>query len=50
VFSIFGSLFRTLWQFKWWWIPPVGLMVLLFVALIVFSNATGDSPFQYIIF
>ncbi len=42
--------FQTIWKFKWWWMPPAGLLIVLFVAMIAFSNITGDSPFQYIIF
>ncbi len=43
-------LFQTIWHFKWWWMPPVGLMIVLFSALIIFSDITDDSPFQYVIF
>ena len=43
-------LFQTIWQFKWWWMPPVGLMIVLFFVLILFSDITDDSPFQYVIF
>jgi hypothetical protein len=48
--SVIRSLFRTIWQFKWWWLPPVGIMIILFVLLLVFSDITGESPFEYLIF
>ena len=43
-------LFRTIWHFKWWRTPPVGVMIVLFVVLILFSDITDDSPVQYVIF
>jgi hypothetical protein len=44
------SLLQLVWQYKWWWIPPIGLMIVLFIVLLVFSDVTGDQPFDYIIF
>jgi hypothetical protein len=38
------------WQYKWWWIPPFGLMVLGFLLLVFFSDVTGDAPFRYVVF
>jgi hypothetical protein len=43
----FGSL---IWQLRLWWMVPVGLMVVFFGLLLVFADATGDSPFIYTLF
>ena len=45
-----SSVWRTLWELKMWWMIPMGLIALLFIVLVVFSDATGDSPFIYTIF
>jgi hypothetical protein len=44
------SLGSLLWQLKMWWMVPIGLMVVLFGLLLVFADASGDSPFIYTLF
>lgn len=44
------SLLELLWSYKWWWLIPMGLMLLVFVALLYLANATDDSPFIYTVF
>ena len=41
---------RLLCEYKWWWIVPLVVMVLLFGALVVLVDITGDSPFIYQLF
>ena len=43
----FGSL---IWQLKVWWMVPIGLMVVMFALLLIFADASGDSPFIYQLF
>ena len=44
------SLWQTVWGLKWWWLPPVTIMIIVFVVLVLYSNITGDAPFEYVIF
>ena len=44
------SLWQTIWDLKMWWMIPMGLIAVLFVLLVLFSNATGDAPFIYQLF
>jgi Family of unknown function (DUF5989) len=44
------SLGSLIWQLKVWWMVPMGVMMVLFVLLLVFADATGDSPFIYMLF
>jgi Family of unknown function (DUF5989) len=44
------SLGSLIWQLKIWWMVPIGLMVVLFALLLVFADASGDSPFIYTLF
>lgn len=44
------SLGSLVWQLKIWWMVPMGLMMVLFVLLLFFADATGDSPFIYTLF
>lgn len=41
---------QALWAYKWWWIAPLGIMLLLFILLVVTQNITADAPFQYTLF
>ena len=46
-----GSTFwRTVWDLKLWWMIPMGIMAVLFILVVVFSDATGDAPFIYTLF
>lgn len=45
-----NSLGSLIWQLKVWWMVPIGLMVMLFGLLLVFADASGDSPFIYTLF
>ena len=45
-----SELRALLWQLKWWWMIPMGLVVVLFVVLVLFSDTTGDAPFIYQLF
>ena len=38
------------WQMKWWWMVPMGIIGLLFALLVLFADAGGDAPFIYTIF
>lgn len=38
------------WQLKWWWMLPMGLIGLMFVALVLLSDTSGDAPFVYSLF
>ena len=44
------SLGSLIWQLKMWWMVPVSIMLVLFVLLLVFADASGDSPFIYMLF
>ena len=44
------SLGSLIWQLKLWWMVPVSLMVVLFALLLFFADASGDSPFIYMLF
>ena len=44
------SLGSLVWQLKIWWMVPMGVMMVLFVLLLIFADATGDSPFIYTLF
>lgn len=44
------SLSSLIWQLKVWWMVPIGLMVTLFALLLVFADASADSPFIYQLF
>ncbi len=41
---------RMLWEFKWWWMIPLGLMVGLFALIAISANITRDAPFMYTLF
>jgi len=45
-----NSLAALMWRMKWWWMVPMGVIAVLFVLLVLFSNASGDSPFTYALF
>lgn len=48
------SLFSELWSFmrvrKKWWLGPIVLVLVLFGALIVFTQGSAVAPFIYTIF
>ena len=44
------SLGSLIWQLKLWWMVPMGLMVVMFILLLIFADASGDSPFIYQLF
>ena len=45
-----STLWKTIWDLKIWWMLPMGLIAILFVLLVLFSDATGDAPFIYQLF
>jgi hypothetical protein len=45
-----STLWRTVWDLKMWWMVPMGVMAVLFVLLVLFSDITGDAPFIYTLF
>jgi hypothetical protein len=44
------SLGQLLWEFKWWWLTPLMLMVVMFGLLMYWANRTGQNPFNYALF
>jgi hypothetical protein len=52
--SGFASLLEELWAFmrvrKKWWLGPIVLMMVLFGALIVFTQGSALAPFVYTLF
>jgi hypothetical protein len=44
------SFTALVWQMKWWWMVPLGVIATLFALLVVFSDTTGDAPFVYTLF
>jgi hypothetical protein len=52
--SGFASLLEELWAFmrvrKKWWLGPIVLMLVLFGALIVFTQGSALAPFVYTLF
>jgi hypothetical protein len=48
------SLFEELWAFmrvrKKWWLGPIVLVLVLFGALMVFSQGSALAPFVYTLF
>ena len=44
------SLGSLIWQLKVWWMIPIALMVVMFTLLLIFADASGDSPFIYQLF
>jgi len=49
-----GSLLGELWAFmrvrKKWWLGPIVVMLVLFGALIVFTQGSALAPFVYTLF
>jgi hypothetical protein len=48
--STLRELSAFLWKEKMWWLVPMILIMLIFVVVIVFGNATGIGPFIYTLF
>jgi len=42
-----GGLLRSLWQNKWWWLAPAGLVLVLLGGLVLFSQTSAFAPFIY---
>lgn len=45
-----GELFHFLWKRKLWWLIPMIIILILFVGIFLFANATGLGPFIYTLF
>jgi uncharacterized membrane protein HdeD (DUF308 family) len=45
-----NELRALVWQMKWWWMIPMGIIAMLFVLLVLFADTTGDAPFIYQLF
>jgi len=41
---------QALWAYKWWWIVPLVMMLVLFGWMVMSQDITGDAPFQYTLF
>ncbi len=48
--DIMGELLSFFWRFKWWWLTPMILVLLLFSALVIFSQSAAVAPFIYTLF
>ncbi|MBI4445096.1 MAG: hypothetical protein HY645_04235 [Acidobacteria bacterium] len=48
--SIARELIQFFWEYKWWWIAPMILVLLLFSALIIFAQSSALGPFIYTLF
>lgn len=45
-----SSLSRYLWEIRWWWITPLAVLVVLYLAVVLASDVTGIAPFLYTLF
>jgi hypothetical protein len=50
ILGTLSELFLFLWKRKLWWLVPMIVVLLLFVALIVLGNTAGIGPFIYTLF
>ena len=41
-----GGLWRFLWENKIWWLLPIGLLLVLLAAIVIFA-ANGATPAMY---
>jgi hypothetical protein len=48
--EVLQELFRFLWSQKLWWLIPMVLTLILFVALLVFAQGSAVGPFIYTLF
>lgn len=48
--GIIKELLTFLWQRKLWWIIPIVVVLLLFGALIFFTQSSAVAPFIYTLF
>ena len=48
--GVIGRLFAFLWQERLWWMVPMVLILLVFGALILFSQSSAIAPFIYTLF
>lgn len=48
--GIIGELFGFLWKRKMWWLMPMIVMLILFGALLIFSQGSAIAPFIYTLF
>ena len=48
--GIVGRLLEYLWRERLWWMIPVIVILLLFGALILFSQSSAVAPFIYTLF
>ena len=49
-FGIVGRLLEYLWRERFWWMIPAIVIILLFGALILFSQSSAVAPFIYTLF
>jgi len=47
---MFKELIKYLWKNKSWWIIPPVIILIIFGALVVFSQTSPLSPFIYVLF
>ncbi len=48
--GIIGELIRFMWKRKLWWLIPMILVLILFSALLIFSQGSAIAPFIYTLF
>jgi len=45
--NIFNSLLAFFWQRKLWWMIPIFILLILFIAVLVVESTAGIAPFVY---
>jgi hypothetical protein len=45
--EISTQLLQFLWQYKWWWLSPIILMLLLFAGLVIFAKGADHPAFTW---
>jgi hypothetical protein len=48
--GIAGELLGFFWQFRWWWLTPMILALLVVGALVIFAQSSAIAPFIYTLF
>ena len=49
-FTTANELLQYFLHHKWWWLTPMVFMLLLFGALIIFTQSSAIAPFIYTLF
>lgn len=48
--GIIGELFEFLWKAKKWWLIPMLVILLAFLAFLIFASSSPIAPFIYTLF